>query len=150
MHKKRLLICIGLGAIGISLFYAAAIVALTVRPPSHLEEWFRPKPCKPFSKTLWDSTRFGDPDRYKMANDLVRSGKILGMAEPEAHAMLGPTSSEDHIETEIWLGYDLVPQRQFPAKCWLLPSYLFFNTDTWLLEIRLERGKVKAARIRST
>jgi len=85
-----------------------------------------------------------------MANDLVRSGRLLGMAQQEVEVLLGKRTTQDELGSRILLGYDLVPQRQFPAKCLILPRFLFWNTDTWLLEVEIGGGRVKQVRIRGT
>ncbi len=85
-----------------------------------------------------------------MANDLVRSRQLFGKTEREVRSLLGAPHSEDRSGTRVLLGYDLVHQRQFPAKCFLLPSCLLINVDTWLLEIDLDKGRVRATRIRFT
>ena len=105
---------------------------------------------KPFSSAAWQSTRFGDADRFKMANDLVRSGRLLGMMQQDVEQLLGRGSSQDELGSRILIGYDLVPQKQFPAKCIILPKFLFWNTDTWLLEVEIAGGHVKRAWIRGT
>src|SRR5690242_18735713 len=130
--------------------YGATLAYLIVRTPPDMDERFRPKPREPFSAQKWGTTRFGDPLRYKMANDLVRSGKLLGMGEAEVRSLLGAPTSEDRVAGELWIGYDLASQRQFPAGCFLLPSWLFMNSDTWLLEVRLKDEKLRTVKIRFT
>src|SRR6266853_4187302 len=138
MKRRRQLLIVSLTLGGLALLYVLTVLILIVRTPVEMENWFRPRPCEPFSKALWDSTRFGDPPRYKMANDLVRSGCLMGKSEREVRELLGQPSSEDRSGTEVRVGYDLIAQRRFPARCFLLPSFLFLNMDTWLLEIQCE------------
>jgi hypothetical protein len=150
MKLTRMLAITGLVCLGLAVAYALIVLVLLVRTPVGMEEWFRPKARRPFSEAAWRATKFGDPDRYRMANDLVRSGRLLGKTAREVKELLGQQSSEDHLGTKTLIGYDLVSQRQFPAKCFLLPSFLFLNTDTWLLEVEAEHGKVKRVKIRFT
>ncbi len=150
MNPSRPALRLILVLFGLLLTYALTIVVLVIHPPAELGEWFRPRPRKPFSKLLWTATRFGDADRYKMANDLVHSKLLIGKTEGEVRALLGAPHSEDHIREEIWLGYDLVPQRSFPSRCFLLPGFLFMNSDTWLLEIRCEKGRARHVKVRFT
>jgi hypothetical protein len=150
MRLRRILTTCGLICVGLVLLYGVVVLFLIVQTPVGIEEWFRPRPRKPFSKEAWQLTRFGDSDRYRMANDLVSSRRLLGKTEQEAREMLGKASSEDHLDASLLIGYDLVSQRQFPAKCCLLPSFLFLNSDTWLLEVEIKGGAVKGAKIRFT
>jgi hypothetical protein len=114
-----------------------------------MDDRFRPTPCQTFSKVEWEQTRFGDPERYKMANGIVSSGKLLGMDEEGVRSLLGDPMVEQTPRGRF-LMYELTPQRTFPSKSFLLPNSLFMNIDTWMLEIRCESGKVKGVRIRST
>ena len=151
MRVKRFLLIGGLTLFGLALAYSLILCLLIVRgPTAEMEELFRPRPREPFSRTAWQSTRFGDADRFRMANDLVRSGRLLGMTQQEVEGLLGKGSALDELGGRILLGYDLVPQRQFPAKCVVLPGFLFWNTDTWLLEVEISGGHVKQVRIRGT
>jgi hypothetical protein len=150
MRPRRISALAGLLVFGLALLYGLVVVALLVHTPAGIEKWFRPKPRKPFSTVAWQASRFGDPDRYKMANDLVRSRRLVGRTEQAVRDLLGPESSQDQIGARTLIGYDLVPQRQFPARCFLLPSFLFLNTDTWLLEVELDHGTVTRVTIRFT
>ena len=150
MIPKRIFAITGLISLALVFAYGLTIFVLLARTPVELEEWLRPRTRKPFSELAWRSTRFGDPDRYKMANDLVWSRRLLGKTEQQVKELLGQQSSEDHLNMRTLIGYDLVSQRQFPANCFCLPSFLFLNTDTWLLEIEVEHRTVKRVKIRST
>lgn len=141
--------CAGAALLVLSL-YCITLGYFITRTPQDMDEQFRPKPREAFSAQKWRTTRFGDPIRYKMANDLVNSGKLLGMAASEVKSLLGTPTSEDYVSGELWIGYDLVSQKQFPAGCLLLPSFLFMNSDTWLLEVRVRGEKVTAVKIRFT
>src|SRR5689334_181282 len=98
--------CAGV-ALVVLCVYGGTVGYLIVRSPPDMDERFRPKPRETFSAQKWKTTTFGDPLRYKMANDLVRSGKLLGMGESEVRSLLGAPSSEDHDAGELWIGYDL-------------------------------------------
>jgi hypothetical protein len=132
------------------MLYILGVLLLLAWAPPELEVWFRPRSHKPFSEAAWHSTRSGEPDRYKMANDLLRSKLLLGKTEREVRNLLGSPTSQDPDGADMVIGYDLISQRRFPSGCALLPSSLFLNTDTWLLELQCERGRVIAVRIRST
>jgi hypothetical protein len=141
----------GLVLLGLASLYTLALCFLIVRgPTAEIEEWFRPRPRKPFVSAAWQSTQFGDADRFKMANDLVRSGRLLGVTQKDVEVLLGRANSQNNLGSRILIGYDLVPQRQFPAKCIILPNFLFWNTDTWLLEVEIVGGYVERAGIRGT
>jgi hypothetical protein len=151
MRQSRLwFVVIGVSAAAVALLYGVVILVLLVWSPPGFEAFFRPRASKPFSQTVWQTSRFGDRDRLTMANDLVKSQLLLGKTEEEVRTLLGKPSAEDSNGAAIFISYDLVPRRSFPASCALLPSFLFLNTDTWLLEIHCERGKVEETRIRST
>jgi hypothetical protein len=139
-------------AVGCSLVlaYFLALVLLVLWCPPQMDEWFRPRSRKPFSEPAWRSTSFGDPDRYRLANDLVRSGLLLSRTQEEVRLLLGKPTLEGVVGSELRLGYELTPQRQFPAGCVLLPRSLFINADTWALELRFVNGRVTIARIRYT
>jgi hypothetical protein len=81
MKLRQTLAITGLSVLGLGFVYAASVLVLMFWTPVRLEEWFRPRPCKAFSTLAWKSTRFGDPERYKMANELVRTGRLLGKSE---------------------------------------------------------------------
>lgn len=132
------------------MLYLIGIVVLVFWMPADLEVWFRPKQQMKFTTASWKRTDFGDANRYAMANSLVRTQELHGKTESEIRDLLGEPTSIDHVGSETWLGYDLVPRRAYPAKSVFLPSFLFYNTDTWLLEIRMDKGKVKVVRIRFT
>ena len=150
MKLRRALASTGFILFGLTLLYGLTLMVLLIWTPPGIEEWCRPRARKPFSAVAWRSSRFGAPERYKMANDLVRSGRLLGKTGQEVKALLGQESSGDYLDTRAFIGYDLVSQRQFPAKCFLLPSFLFLNTDSWLLEVELEQGTVTRVKIRHT
>jgi hypothetical protein len=135
---------------GLAIIYGFIVLALIVWAPPDLENWFRPRLGEPFSKALWDSTRFGDARRYRMADNLVRARHLIGKSEQDVRDLLGKPSSEDHHGMEILIGYNLVSQKDLPARCKFLPDFLFLNMETWLLEIQVEDGVVKAVRIRFT
>jgi hypothetical protein len=139
-----------LAGLGLILAYGLAVLVLAVHTPADFDQWFRPAPRIPFSKAQWDSSHFGDVQRYKLANGLVSSAMLIGKTEAEARDLLGEPSSEDRVNGEVLLGYDLIAQTRFPARCRFLPSFLFFNTDTWLLEVRCAEGRVQTVKIRST
>ena len=115
-----------------------------------MDDWFRPRSRKPFSSSEWANSAFGDIARYRMANDLVQSKRLVYASESDLRSLLGRPGIEETNGTVKRLCYDLTSQRVMPAKCLLIPYYLFFNTDTWELEVQCENGKVKKARIRST
>jgi hypothetical protein len=150
MNARKTLVGLGLGLAVLIVVYLGLLIVLIVWHPAEMDEWFRPRSCMAFSKMRWASTKFGDVDRYRMANDLVRSRLLLSLSEAEVRALLGEPTGVDQVGDVRWLGYELVHQRHFPAKCFLVPSFLFMNTDTWLLQVRCEKGRVKAVGIRFT
>jgi hypothetical protein len=151
MRAKRHVLIGGLVLLGLALAYGLVLCCLIVRGPTpEMEEWFRPRPREPFSTAAWQASRFGDPARFKMANDLVRSGRLRGMTQEQLETLLGKETSRDELGSRVLVGYDLVPQKQFPAKCIILPRFLFWNTDTWLLEVEIGGGHVEQVRIRGT
>jgi hypothetical protein len=85
-----------------------------------------------------------------MANDLLATRRLLGRSRAEIIALLGEPAWEEPRGTETTLNYELVAQRDFPAKCFLLPSFLFLNFEMWLLEIDCRNGRVRSAKIRRT
>ena len=123
---------------------------LILEHPPDMDERFRPTPRISFSEERWKQTRFGVPDRYKMANDLLCSRKLIGATPDQVRKLLGEPKYEEPVQGVILLNYDLIHQSVFPAKGFLLPRFLFMNTDTWLLEIRCTNGRVVTAKIIST
>lgn len=146
----RAVLLIGATIFGLLFAYCTLLAILVIWHPGQMDNWFRPQVSEQFVLATWNSSKFGDPHKYKMANSLVRSGRLKGMPEAEVRSLLGQPSSVDTIGGFTLIGYDLVPQRNFPARCCLLPKSLFMNTDTWLLEIQCQAGRVTATRIRST
>lgn len=117
--------------------------------PPEMDEWFHPRTWTEFSQANWrSSTR--DVNRYRMANGLIRSKRLQSATRQDVVELLGPPTFEKFSDGRGQLDYELVSQRELPAKCLLLPSHLFVNTDTWKLEIRFDNGRVKTAKIRPT
>src|SRR2546430_2727702 len=114
------------------MIYAGALLVLQFWVPVPMDDWFRPRQHKPFSKETWGSSGFGDSIRYEMANDLLRSRQLLGKTKDDLKALLGDPKWEQTVGSSTILGYDLVPQISYPARCPLLPSKVFFNIETWV------------------
>ena len=134
----------------VSFFYVACMAVFVLSGGGNMDERFRPRSHMPFSQDAWRRSHFGEPSRYKMANDLLDSRKLLGLSESAVRELLGKASSEYYNQGSHFLGYELIHQRAFPATCFPLPRSFFMNTDTWLLEIRFLNGRVISARIIST
>ncbi len=130
--------------------YGLLLLALVLAGPAEVDEWLRPRPRMRFSESEWKRTRFGDAERYKMANDLVSSKRLLRSAESEVIVFLGHPDWRQTVGPITFFNYELTHQSKFPSGCIILPSFLFFNTDTWLLEVQCVEGHVVKAGIRHT
>lgn len=148
MKRSRIVLWLALLSLVVGVLYGVIVLLLMIVHPPGLENLCRPIVVQGFSRSLWASSSFGQRDRYGMANDLLRTGALLDKNEAAVTGLLGPPTSVDRSGPTLRLGYDLVPQKTFPARCTLLPSFLFWNTDTWLLEVVLNNGVVRTVRIR--
>lgn len=147
LPSKRFLWGVAGGLLLVSAAYSLAVTYLLFVSPPELEARFRSKLSMPFDAQEWEQSSFGDIKRYALANGLVFSRKIIGKTEAEVRAMLGQTDSEYNDGNALFLGFELIAQKQMPAKSCLLPAVLFLNTDTWLLEVKLVNGQVVSVRI---
>lgn len=150
MNRKRFNKTVAISGGSLLLSYAVLVGLLEVSGPAWLEDFCRPRGATAFSSDEWAKTRSGNSARYRMANDVVRSGVLMGLSQQEVPRLLGEPDRTYPVDSSTALGYDLASQHEFPSGCVLLPSNLFFNTETWLLEVRCHSGRVVAVRIRHT
>lgn len=147
---KRLRIIGLITGCGLILSYLACLGVLMATCPPEMDEWFHPRIWVEFSQEKWRSASLSDRDRYRMANGLIRSKRLHFTTRREVIDLLGPPTFEKFADGRGRLAYELASQRELPAKCVLLPSHLFMNTDSWELEIRFENDRVESVRIRPT
>jgi len=145
--KEKALLVAGAAVV---VLYLGWVVWVFQWTPEQLNDHFRPKESVAFSKAAWLKTKFGNLTRYEMANDLVRSRRLIGATAESVRDLLGPPLYEDSAEGSTCLHYDLVHQRAAPAKCLLLPRFLFWNIDTWALDVQCRDGRVTFVKIRET
>jgi hypothetical protein len=107
---------------------------------TNLEVFFRPTIHIPFTRGAWQSAN--DVQRYALANDLVRTGLLVGGSENLALDFLGPPAIRERREDLVILYYTLVKQTELPAKSCLFPGRLA-SIETWGLKVDVYKGRVK-------
>ncbi len=132
------------------LYIAATLIIIPVYFPTQIEECCRPRERQSFRKEVWQKSAFGDLGRYRMANDIVASRRLVAMSERQIEELLGEPDRKWSRADRTMVAFELVAQRQRPASCALLPKHLFFNIETWALVIELKAGTVVRCTIRST
>jgi hypothetical protein len=119
-----------------------------------LELYFRPHFGSKFDSEVWRLTgpkswKPGGPhygSRYEMVDDLLGSGRVVGMAEDSLLTMLGTPELADSKAGEKRLFYVLGDQRTYPARSIWFPGW-FANLDRWMLQVELRDGKACSARV---
>ena len=81
-----------------------------------------------------------------MVDDLLASKTIMGRSLSQLEEMLGEPDLVRETEDVKLLFYMLGDQRMHPSSSIWFPR-LFPNNDRWFLEIRLDQGKARAAKV---
>ena len=139
---------VGLASTALVICYAIFWVAGLMGAP-WLEQCFRPRARTKFTAEGWHSSRFGEPVRYEMANDLLHSGKLKGMKTDEIATLLGPADRWARRDSQTNLLFDLCRQKDLPARSTIFPARFFWNIESWVLEIECDQGRAKSVKIRS-
>lgn len=147
------------GKTGISLLaiilaaYALNWIFTPMIVGDRLELYFRPKFQTPFQSELWLTSRSTTVNRqgigkfgkcYEMVDELIASNKLIGKSELEINRLLGTPDTAENKESFRRLLYILADQSQYPSRSVLFPR-VFWNTDQWVLQIVIERGRVSRA-----
>lgn len=96
------------------------------------------------------ASKFGGPERFRMANYLVRKGILQGLTQQTVIDMLGLPDRVWTQDDVVYLAFELCPQSAFPARSKVFPGFVFLNIDSWALEIVIQRSKVAQVRVKGT
>jgi hypothetical protein len=151
MRNSRPLIqlSIVIGA-SVALLVCCIGVTLVISPvaSTRTEELFRPRVRQTFTTEAWKIATPGDGKRYKMANDLVRTGRLKKLDYDSVIKLLGEPGIRETNGEVIFLSFGLARQHLYPSRGFFLPRSYFLNVDSWVLEIELRRDKVVSTSIR--
>jgi hypothetical protein len=106
-----------------------------------LTEICRPRITSEFTAEKWKRATADAAARYAMANSLVASRALVLASEARVYELLGTPKHRSSSGDLLILDYELAPQEQFPASCWLYPKF-FPNIEMWVLRISLSNGVV--------
>lgn len=121
-------------------FCCTVLIAIVGIPT--LQARFRPRPNMDFDADRWKSATFESGLRYPMAEDLARTGRLLGLDRESLLSILGPANRHQTNGNQITFFYELASQSMYPSRTWFLP-WIFSNTESWVLQITLTDGKVE-------
>jgi hypothetical protein len=74
--------------------------------------WFEFRPGRHFDPSLWNNSRTPESARLRMADDLIRTQKLLGLTRHEVVTLLGEPPKTEYFK-EFDLVYFLGPERGF-------------------------------------
>lgn len=104
-----------------------------------ITSWCRPKDKLPFKSEIWLESQIGT-NRFMLANDLVANERLKNISRQEVDEILGTPKGYDKISGDS-IAYHLCNQEIMPARNFLF-SYLFANTEMWVLVIEFDDMRV--------
>lgn len=142
---RKKFVAVGLAALPV-LFLLNYMLTPALVGENRLEEFFRPRGEMAFDSAAWRETSPAAGKRYEMTDDLLASGRLLGLTETQVKALLGEPNSTGDEEGEKVLVYHLAKQRDYPAKSLWFPGF-FPNHEAWMLAVRVRNGSAQSAKV---
>lgn len=138
-------VAVGLAAL-LVLFSLNYVFTPALVGEDRLEEFFRPRGEMAFDSPTWRESSIAAGKRYEMTDDLLDSGRLIGLTETQVKVLLGEPNSMGDEDDERVLVYHLAKQRDYPAKSLWFPRF-FPNHEAWMLAVRVRNGSAQSAKV---